>query len=92
MAELPHCADKLVLVTEMLQAAQEYLNVSRGMLNDEDRVMVRLAYEQILNLRNRVDRLSKKVDALEGDLRRRLKAMGDAEAPTKSKEAGGSAT
>jgi hypothetical protein len=90
MTEPQHCADKLVLVTEMLQAAQEYLNASRGMLNDEDRIMVRLAYEQILTLRNRVDQLRKKVDALEGDLRRRLKAMSDPEA--KSKEARGGAT
>jgi hypothetical protein len=74
MADHPqeHCADKLLLVTEMLQAAAEYLTACRTLLNDDDQMMARLAYEHILTLRNRVNLLGKKVDTLEADLRRKL--------------------
>jgi hypothetical protein len=86
-----HCADKLLLVTEMLQAATEYLTACRGLLNDEDNLMARLAYEQVLTLRNRVGHLSKKVDALEAELRGKLTESSADKAVAKSKGARGGA-
>ena len=86
-----HCADKLLLVTEMLQAAAEYLTVCRGLLNDEDNLMALLAYDQVLTLRNRVGHLNKKIDALEADLRRKLTESITSDTAAKSKRAGGSA-
>jgi hypothetical protein len=67
-----HCADKLLLVDEMLRAAGDYLTVCRGLLDDEDSVMARLAYDHILGLRNQVGQLTKKIDGLEAELRRML--------------------
>lgn len=85
-----HCADKLLLVTEMLQAAAEYLTVCRGLLDDEDNLMARLAYEQVLTLRNRVVHLNKKIDALEAELRRKLTESIAGNTVAKTKRAGGS--
>jgi hypothetical protein len=67
-----HCADKLLLVNEMLQAAGDYLTVCRGLLDDEDSIMARLAYDHVLGLRNQVGQLTKKMDGLEAELRRIL--------------------
>jgi uncharacterized protein Yka (UPF0111/DUF47 family) len=84
-----HCVDKLLLVTEMLQAATEYLTVCRSLLDDEDNLMARLAYEQILNLRNRVAHVDRKIDGLEAELRRRLTESASASAAAMSKGAAG---
>ena len=91
MTEQQHCADKLLLVAEMLQAAAEYLTACRGLLNDEDDLMARVAYEQVLTLRNRVAQLNKKIDGLEADLRRKLTESSAGFTAAKSKKAGGSA-
>jgi len=86
-----HCADKLLLVTEMLQSAAEYLTACRGLLNDDDPVMARLAYEHVLTLRNRLAQLNKTVDTLETELRRKLTESIAANPAAKGKRAGGSA-
>jgi hypothetical protein len=72
MTEQQYCADKLLLVTEMLQAAGEYLNSARATCREEDRTMMRLAYDHVLNLRDQIRSLDKKVNELEGDLRIKL--------------------
>jgi hypothetical protein len=83
-----HCADKLLLVAEMLQAAAEYLTTCSTLLDDEDHLMARLAYEQVLNLRNRVALVNKKIDGLEAELRRRLTESGAESPAARSKRAG----
>jgi hypothetical protein len=72
MGQQEHCADKLLMVAEMLEAASEYLTVCRGLPDDQDPVMARLAYEHVLNLKNQLGQLNRKLDALEMDLRRKL--------------------
>ena len=72
MTEQQFCADKLLLVTEMLQAAGEYLNNARATCQEEDRTMMQLAYDHVLNLRDRIRLLDKKVNELEADLRVKL--------------------
>ena len=67
-----HCADKLLMVAEMLEAASEYLTACRGLSDDEDPIMSRLAYEHLLTLKNQLGQLNRKIDALETDLRRRI--------------------
>jgi hypothetical protein len=46
--------------------------VCRGLPDDQDPVMARLAYEHVLHLKNQLGHLNRKVDALEMDLRRKL--------------------
>src|SRR5262244_4510299 len=87
MAEREHLADKLLLVTEMLQAAAEYLTAAHTIANDDDSLMARLAYEHVLTLRNRIAQLNKKVDGLEADLRRKLLESTAETPPTRSKPA-----
>jgi hypothetical protein len=69
-----HCADKLLMVAEMLEAASEYLTACHGLSDDEDPIMSRLAYEHVLTLKNQLGQLNRKIDALEMDLRRRIMA------------------
>jgi len=67
-----HCADKLLMVAEMLEAASEYLTACRSLSDDQDPIMSRLAYEHLLTLKNQLGQLNRKIDALETDLRRRI--------------------
>ena len=90
MTERPFCADKLLLVTEMLQAAGEYLREARTACQDGDGTMTRLAYDHVLNLRDRVRALEKKIHELEGELR--VKLGGTPPGIRKSKAARGGAS
>jgi hypothetical protein len=90
MTERPFCADKLLLVTEMLQAAGEYLHQARSACQDGDGTMTRLAYDHVLNLRDRVRALDKKIHELEGELR--VKLGGTPPGVRKSKAARGGAS
>jgi hypothetical protein len=69
-----HCADKLLMVAEMLEAASEYLIACRGLPDDEDPIMSRLAHEHVLTWKNQLGQLNRKIDGLEMDLRRRIMA------------------
>jgi hypothetical protein len=82
-----HCADKLLLVNEMLEAAGDYLTVCRGLLDDEDSIMARLAYDHVLGLRNHVGQLTKKIDGLEAELRRILTEKREDSVPHKARGA-----
>ena len=88
MTERQFCADRLLLVTEMLQAASEYLHEARRMSQD-DPTMTRVAYDHVLNLRDRIRLLDKKIHELEADLRVRL--GGTPSGVRKSKAARGAA-
>ena len=90
MTERPFCADKLLLVTEMLQAASEYLHEARSVCQDGDGTMMRLAYDHVLNLRDRIRVLDRKIHELEGELR--VKLGGTPPGVRKSKAARGGAS
>lgn len=89
MTERQFCADKLLLVTEMLKAASEYLHDARGMCQDGDPTMTRVAYDHVLSLRDRIRVLDKKIHELETDLR--VKLGGTPPGVRKSKAARGGA-
>ena len=89
MTERQFCADKLLLVTEMLQAASEYLHEARNMCQDGDPTMTRVAYDQVLSLRDRIRVLDKTIHELETDLR--VKLGGTPPGVRKSKAARGGA-
>jgi hypothetical protein len=89
MTERQFCADKLLLVTEMLQAAGEYLHEARGTCQDEGRTMIKVAYDHVLNLRDRIRVLDKNIHELEADLR--VKLGGTPLGVRRSKVAGGGA-
>jgi chromosome segregation ATPase len=72
MARREHCADHLLLLGEMLDAATEYIAFCDATLKDEETAMVQLAYEQIASLQNRIARLSKKLDDLDHRVRAKL--------------------
>ena len=72
MTERQFCADKLLLVREMLQAARQYLQEARESCEDGDRTMLRLAYDHLLDLRDAVRVLERKVNDLEVHLRVKL--------------------
>lgn len=72
MPRREHCADHLLLLGEMLDAATHYVALCDASLNDEEIVMVQLAYEQIASLQNRIARLSKKLDELDQRVRDKL--------------------
>jgi hypothetical protein len=77
MTDRQFCADKLLLVREMLEAAGEYLKQARATCekresDDEDRTMLRVAYDQVLDLRDLVRVIDKRVNDVEGHLRVRL--------------------
>ncbi len=67
-----HCADHLLLLGEMLDAATEYLALCDASLENEETEMVELAYEQISTLQNRILRLGKKMDELDHRVRNKL--------------------
>jgi hypothetical protein len=65
MSRRQSCADNLVLLGEMLEAATEYISLCDDSLKDDDAPMVQLAYQEISPLRNRAARLCKKLEELE---------------------------
>lgn len=91
MPRREHCADHLVLVSEMLDAANEYMALCDASLENEETEMVELAYEQISRLQNRILRLSKKMEELDHRVRNRLTQLsGQPGHPTKRRSAKGS--
>jgi hypothetical protein len=91
MPRREHCADHLVLVGEMLDAATEYMALCDASLENEETEMVELAYEQISSLQNRILRLSKKMEELDHRVRNKLTQLsGQPGHPTKRRSAKGS--
>jgi molecular chaperone GrpE (heat shock protein) len=75
----------------MLDAATEYMALCDASLENEETEMVELAYEQISALRNRILRLTKKMEELDHRLRNRLTQLsGQPGHPTKRQSAKGS--
>jgi hypothetical protein len=91
MPRREHCADHLLLVSEMLDAATEYMALCDASLENEETEMVELAYEQISALQNRILRLSKKMEELDHRVRNKLTQLsGQPGQPTKRRSAKGS--
>ena len=91
MPRREHCADHLVLVGEMLDAATEYMAFCDASLENEETEMVELAYEQISALQNRILRLSKKMEELDHRVRNKLTQLSGQPGPqTKRRSAKGS--
>jgi hypothetical protein len=78
MTRREHCADHLLLLGEMLDAATQYVTLCDATLKDEDTAMVELAYEQIASLQNRIARLAKKLDELDHRVRTKLQQISGA--------------
>jgi hypothetical protein len=91
MSRRERCADHLLLVGEMLDAATEYMALCDASLENEETEMVELAYEQISALQNRILRLSKKMEELDHRVRNRLTQLsGQPGHTTKRRSAKGS--
>jgi hypothetical protein len=56
------CADHLILLGEMLDAACQYLKLCDSGMNEEDQDMIALAYDQINPLSKRSAQLSDELD------------------------------
>src|SRR5262245_51222808 len=103
MTNRQFCADKLLLVREMLEAADAYLKEARTScesapadesveaVESEDRTMLRLAYDHVLDLRDRVRVLEKRIHEVESHLRVQLGGSPSG-TPRKSKAARGGAS
>ena len=90
MPRREHCADHLLLLGEMLDAATQYVALCDTSLEDEETAMVELAYEQISSLQNRLGRLSKKLDELDHRVRNKLAQLSERPGPrTKRRSAKG---
>ena len=88
MPRREHCADHLLLLGEMLDAATEYMALCDASVENEETEMVELAYEQILSLQNRILRISKKMEDLEHRVRNKLTQLSGPPAhPTKRRSA-----
>jgi hypothetical protein len=91
MPRRERCADHLLLVGEMLDAATEYMALCDASLENEETEMVELAYEQISTLQNRILRLGKKMEELDHRARNKLMQLsGQPRHPTKRRSAKGS--
>lgn len=77
MPRQKYCADNLHLLGEMLDVAAQYIGLCDDVLNEEDKSMVELAYEQIHPLKDRTVKLRKKLEELEKRVRNKLTQLGD---------------
>jgi hypothetical protein len=71
------CADNLFLLGEMLDGSAQCIGLCDDVLNEEDKSMVELAYEQIHPLKERTVKLRKKLEELEKRVRNKLTQLGD---------------
>jgi len=83
MPRQQYCADNLLLLGEMLDVAAQYIGVCDDVLNEEDKPMVELAYDQIHPLKDRTVKLGRKLEELENRVLRKLAQMGDRNALNK---------
>jgi hypothetical protein len=72
MPRQKYCADNLYLFGEMLDVAAQYIGICDDVLNEEDKPMVELAYGQIHPLKDRTDKLGRKLEELEKRVRNKL--------------------
>jgi hypothetical protein len=77
MARRQYCADNLFLLGEMLDMAAGYISLCDEVLNEEDKPMVELAYDQIHPLKKRAVRLGKELEELEQRVKNKLAQLGD---------------
>jgi hypothetical protein len=72
MPRQQYCADNLFLLGEMLDVAAQYIGLCDDVLNEEDKPMVELAFDQIRPLRDRTVKLGRKLEELEKRVRNKL--------------------
>ena len=77
MPRQQYCADNLFLLGEMLDVAAKYIGLCGDVLNEEDKPMVELAYDQIHPLKDRTVKLGRKLEELEKRVRNKLTQLGD---------------
>jgi hypothetical protein len=65
------------MLGEMLDVAAHYIDLCDDALNEEDKPMVELAYDQIHPLKGRRVKFCKKLQELERRVRKKLTQMGD---------------
>jgi hypothetical protein len=75
MARITSCADNLVLLSEMLQTASQYIGLCDEVLEAEDGFMIALATSQIVPLQHSCTILSKDLGQLEKRLQRQKNAL-----------------
>lgn len=69
------CAEKLVLLREMLATASQYLTQCGDVMNSEDSLMLGIAADEIPLLRLRCMELSKDLGAFQKRVRERIKTL-----------------
>jgi hypothetical protein len=80
------CADQLILLGEMLGAANEYLHLCDMGMEGEPQSMIALAYDQLHSLSQRSARLTVELTELEKRMRRKMFVQGgDETVPPKLK-------
>ncbi len=77
MPRQQYCADNLLLLGEMLDVAAQYIGLCDDVLNEEDKPMVELAYNQIHPLKDRTVKLGRKLEGLEKRVLSKLAQLGD---------------
>ena len=77
MPRRQYCADNLFMLGEMLDVAAQYIGLCDDVLDEEDKLMVELAYDQIHPLKDRSVKLCKKLEELEKRVRNKLTQLGD---------------
>jgi hypothetical protein len=73
------CADQLLLLGEMLGAANEYLHLCDSGMEGEPQSMIALAYDQLHSLSQRSARLTVELTELEKRMRRKMFVRREAE-------------
>jgi len=76
MSRRQYCADNLFLLGEMLDMAAGYISLCDEVLNEEDKPMVKLAYDHIHPLKKRTVKLLKELEELEHRLKNKLAQLG----------------
>jgi hypothetical protein len=77
MPRRQYCADNLLMLGEMLDVAAQYIGLCDDVLNEEDKPMVELAYDQIHPLKERTVKLRKQLEELEKRVQNKLTQLGD---------------
>jgi hypothetical protein len=85
MARQQNCADRLFLVGEMLETASQYIRLCKDDLEQQDKLLIELARDQITPLRRRAVELGKELSELDARLRRTVADLGSKE-PSKLRQ------